>query len=69
VPRSIKGELKDSIIQLSIKEINKDLRANLEKKVFRTSVDGVLMGAYSTNPTKNLSYVWEKFVKATSSSS
>lgn len=63
VPASVKRGMKPQVNALSVKEVQEDLRKNLEKKVLETSLNMVLSGMYSTNPLKNLSYVYSKFKK------
>jgi hypothetical protein len=55
--------MKQQVIQLSLRELQKDIQKNLESKVFYTSVDMIFSALYSTNPLKNLSYVYSKFKK------
>ncbi len=45
----------------SLAELQERISANLQKIVFYTSVDMVGSGIYSTNPLKNIAYVWSKF--------
>ena len=55
--------MKDSVLQSSLKDIQADLRKNLEGIVLETSLNMIMSGLYSTNPLKNLSYVYSKFKK------
>lgn len=56
--------MKPNVIQLSLKELQQDLRKNLESKVLETSINMILSALYSTNPLKNISYVYSKFKKS-----
>ena len=63
IPASIKKGLKESVLQLTLSELQGDIRKNLEKIVLETSLNMILSGLYSTDPLKNLSYVYSKFRK------
>jgi hypothetical protein len=54
------------VLQLPLPELQKDVRKNLEKLVLETSLNMILSGLYSTDPLKNLSYVYSKFRKGRS---
>jgi len=66
VPEAVKKGLKSSVLQLPLPELQKDVRKNLEKIVLETSLNMILSGLYSTDPLKNLSYVYSKFRKGRS---
>jgi hypothetical protein len=59
----VKRGLKESVVQLSLIDLQGDIRKNLEKIVLETSLNMILSGLYSTDPLKNLSYVYSKFRK------
>eukprot|EP00347_Sterkiella_histriomuscorum_P008238 403345852 len=63
IPNKLKTGMKESVVQMSLKELQVDVNKNLEKIVFYTSIDMIFSGLYSTNPLKNLSYVYSKFKK------
>ncbi len=63
IPFSVKRGLKESVLQLSLIDLQGDIRKNLEKIVLETSLNMILSGLYSTDPLKNLSYVYSKFRK------
>ena len=50
-------------MQLSLDELQKDVKKNLNFIVYDTSLKMVLSGAYSTNPLKNLKYIYAKYKK------
>jgi hypothetical protein len=55
--------MKHSVVQLSLDEIQHDLKVNLEWKMFYTSIEMLMAGVYSTNPFKGLPYLYSKFKK------
>ena len=63
VPAELKKGMKHSVVQLSLEEIQEDLQANLETKMFYTSFDMLCAGLYSTNPVKGIPYLYQKFRK------
>lgn len=65
VPDVIKYNMKEDVKQLSLRELQGDLRKHLAGIVDITSIYMILGGIYSTNPLKKgLPYLYSKFKKA-----
>lgn len=56
--------MKKSVRQLSLRELQEDVRRNLESKVAVTSLSMFTSGLYSTSPIKGASYLLSKLSKA-----
>ncbi|CDW81185.1 UNKNOWN [Stylonychia lemnae] len=63
IPDRLKTDMKKSVVQLSLRELQEDVQKNLESVVYKTSKEMILSGLYSTNPLKNLAYVYSKYQK------
>ncbi len=61
VPQNLKWKMKDSVIQLGLKDIQNDLEKNLAGIVNITSIYMFMSGVYSTNPFKGIPYLLSKF--------
>jgi hypothetical protein len=58
VPQNLRYNMKDSIKQLSLHELQGDLEKHLAGVVDVTSIYMVLSGIYSTNPMKGIPYLY-----------
>ena len=63
VPKVLKYNMKESVIQLSAKDLQSDLEKHLAGIVDLTSIQMIASGLYSTNPLKGIPYLYQKFLK------
>jgi hypothetical protein len=58
IPQVVKYDMKDSVLQLSLSDMQGDLEKNLSQIVDSTSRCMILSGLYSTNPFKGIPYLY-----------
>ena len=58
VPSNLKYNMKDSVLQLSVKELQSDLEKHLAGIVDITSIQMIVSGMYSTNPLRGIPYLY-----------
>ena len=63
VPKNLKWQMKDSVLQLPLNDLQGDLEKHLAGIVDITSIYMIASGLYSTNPIKGIPYLYSKFLK------
>ena len=58
IPQNVKFGMKDSVLQLSLADMQGDVEKNLSQIVDSTSRCMILSGLYSTNPLKGIPYLY-----------